>query len=80
MGIAMLWFDNSKRSFQDKLADAIKYYEKKYGASANHCLVSLDIYQSLKNGDDDVLINGVLIEGHKNVRPVEFHISHIEER
>lgn len=80
MGIAMLWFDNSQRPVQAKLADAAKYYKKKYGVSANHCLLSVDTYQLLKNGDDDVVIDGLLIEGHRNIRPVEFHISHIEER
>lgn len=40
MKIGMLWYDDSpRRSFQDKVAQAINYYRAKYGRLPNTCYV-----------------------------------------
>ena len=39
MHTGMLWFDNSKSTFEVKLQKAVDYYVKKYGRKPDLCLI-----------------------------------------
>jgi len=39
MHTGMLWFDNSQSSLAAKVRKAVDYYQKKYGRTAELCLV-----------------------------------------
>ena len=40
MDIGMLWFDDSSRSFAEKVRRATDYYKEKYGREPTLCLVN----------------------------------------
>jgi len=40
MDIGMLWFDDSSRSFAEKVRRAADYYKEKYGREPTLCLVN----------------------------------------
>jgi hypothetical protein len=42
MDIGMLWYDpNKKHSFEDKIREAAKHYQTKYGKAPNLCITRL---------------------------------------
>lgn len=44
MDIGMLWFDDSSRSFAEKVRRAADYYQEKYGRQPTLCLVNPDTW------------------------------------
>jgi len=67
MNIGMLWFDNSERSFEDKLKRAIKYYEDKYATRPTMCYVHIDDFP----GEiDAIFVEEVEIDG-VTVSPID---------
>ncbi len=39
MEIGMLWFDDGKSSMQEKVGQAVNFYQGKFGETPTHCLV-----------------------------------------
>ena len=46
MDIGMLWFDDSSRSFAEKVRRAAVYYKEKYGREPTLCLVNPETWDS----------------------------------
>ena len=46
MDIGMLWFDDSSRSFAEKVRRAADYYKEKYGREPTLCLVNPETWDS----------------------------------
>jgi hypothetical protein len=44
MDIGMLWFDDSSRTFAEKVRRAADYYKEKYGREPTLCLVNPDTW------------------------------------
>jgi len=61
--IGMLWFDNSKASLEDKISLAAEYYEKKYGAKPNVCIVHPSMLA------EKCQQNGISVRSSKQVMP-----------
>ena len=46
MNIGMLWFDDSSRSFAEKVRRAADYYKEKYGREPTLCLVNPETWDT----------------------------------
>lgn len=46
MDIGMLWFDDSSRSFAEKVRRAADYYKEKYGREPTLCLVNPETWDT----------------------------------
>jgi hypothetical protein len=73
MDIGMLWFDDSSRSFAEKVRRAADYYKEKYGREPTLCLVNP---QTWDDGDTKTL--PVEMRQAKLVLPNHFWIG-VEE-
>lgn len=73
MDIGMLWFDDSSRSFAEKVRRAADYYKEKYGREPTLCLVNP---QTWDDGDSKKL--PVEMRQAKLVLPNHFWIG-VEE-
>jgi hypothetical protein len=70
MDIGMLWFDDSARSFGEKVRRAADYYAEKYGHPATLCLVNPETWQK---GDWGEL--GIEVRQARMVMPSHFWIG-----
>ena len=73
MEIGMLWFDDGPTKLQDKVSQAVAFYEQKFGEKPTHCLVHPN---TLNGGEGDVA--GVAVRKARNVMPNHYWIG-IEE-
>jgi hypothetical protein len=70
MRTGMLWFDNSSRSLNEKVADASAFYKDKYGHSPTLCFVNPTTLEG-KEGRS----NGVEVRETRTVMPDHFWIG-----
>jgi hypothetical protein len=73
MEIGMLWFDDGPNSLNDKVSQAVAFYEQKFGEKPTHCLVHP---KTLNGGEGDVA--GVTVRKARNVMPNHYWIG-VEE-
>lgn len=66
MNVGMLWFDNDPRKpLADKVAAAAEYYQKRYGHSADLCLVHPTMFQETPPaGKITIRSNRAILPGH----------------
>lgn len=74
MDIGMLWFDDSKESMQEKVSQAVTFYQGKFGETPTHCLV----HPSTLGGNPEGLISGVKVRKARTVMPNHYWIG-VEE-
>lgn len=70
MEVGMLWFDDSNRKLEEKIARAVAHYKEKYGQLPTLCVVN----PGTLNGGVDALA-GVQIKAARNVLPNHFWIG-----
>lgn len=70
MEIGMLWFDDGPKPLQEKVAQAVAFYEDKFGNSPTHCLV----HPSTLNGGEG-LVGSVQVRKARNVMPNHYWIG-----
>lgn len=67
MNIGMLWFDSEKLSnFSSMVADAVKYYQNKYGEIPNLCFVHPSMMEKVGQSGNEMAIT---IKPDKTVLP-----------
>jgi len=64
MSTGMLWFDDSQTELSVKIQKAAEYYQKKYGSTADLCLVHPSMI-----GDDKPKIEGLKVRPYRPVLP-----------
>ena len=74
MEIGMLWFDDTKGSMQEKVSQAVTFYQGKFGETPTHCLV----HPSTLDGNQEGLVSGVKVRKARNVMPNHYWIG-VEE-
>ena len=74
MEIGMLWFDDGPKPLQEKVAQAVAFYEDKFGDKPTHCLV----HPSTLNGGEG-LVGSVQVRKARNVMPNHYWIG-VEEQ
>lgn len=74
MEIGMLWFDDSPNTLNDKVVEAVGFYNKKYGREPTLCLVNPTMLEA-----DEGVIAGIQIRRARSVLPGHFWIG-IEEK
>jgi hypothetical protein len=70
MEIGMLWFDDGPKPLQEKVAQAVAFYEDKFGNKPTHCLV----HPTTLNGGEG-LVGSVLVRKARNVMPNHYWIG-----
>lgn len=63
MTIGMLWLVD-KGTVMDSLAEALKYYRRKYGHAANHCVANLKLAESKLEFPIGVSYERWILPGH----------------
>jgi hypothetical protein len=71
MDIGMLWFDDSSTALQDKVSQAVSFYQDKFGETPTHCLVHP---QTLKE-EAEGIVAGVQVRTARNVMPNHYWIG-----
>ncbi len=74
MEIGMLWFDDGPKPLQEKVEQAVAFYEEKFGNKPTHCLV----HPSTLNGGEG-LVGSVMVRKARNVMPNHYWIG-VEEK
>ena len=75
MRTGMLWFDNDpKTDLAAKIASAVAYYQKKYGAKPNLCFV----HPTMWNGAQEP--NGIEVKTDREIRPNHLWIGTQEKQ
>ena len=72
MDIGLLWYDNSKNSVTDKVQQAAAHYEKKFGQSANYCMIHPSM---LAEKEADLHLEQIAIECNNAVLPHHYWIG-----
>jgi hypothetical protein len=71
MEIGMLWFDDGNGSMEDKVSQAVTFYQGKFGETPTHCLV----HPSTLDGNQEGLVSGVKVRKARNVMPNHYWIG-----
>jgi hypothetical protein len=74
MDIGMLWFDDSPNSLNEKVVEAVGFYNKKYGREPTLCLVNPSMLEA-----DEGVIAGIQVRRARSVLPGHFWIG-VEEK
>jgi hypothetical protein len=65
MNTGMLWFDNDpKTDLKSKIAQAVTYYQQKYGKHPDLCFVHPSVYS-----ESTARTNGVEVRPNRLIRP-----------
>ncbi len=73
MNIGMLWFDNSKRTLEQKVLTAIDYFVKKHNKQPNLCLVNPSMFK----GSEEIQFP-ITVRPYRPVLPLHLWIG-VEE-
>jgi hypothetical protein len=74
MKIGMLWFDNDqKKTIEEKVAVAVKFYEDKYKIKPDVCFVNPSMI------DKSIGVNGISVRPNHKVLPGHFWIGTQED-
>ena len=71
MDIGMLWFDDSSTALQDKVTQAVSFYQDKFGEMPTHCLVN----PKTLNKESEGIVAGVQVRTARNVMPNHYWIG-----
>ncbi|MCJ7825927.1 MAG: hypothetical protein MUP44_13600 [Anaerolineales bacterium] len=71
MEIGMLWFDDGKNSIQEKVSQAVTFYQGKFGETPTHCLV----HPSTLGGNPEGVVSGVRVRKARTVMPNHYWIG-----
>jgi hypothetical protein len=67
----LLWLDDSKRQFADKVIFAAQRYQQKFGQAATICYV----HPSMLDGGKSVIVGGIAVLPLKTVAPQNFWLG-----
>ncbi|MBN1265522.1 MAG: hypothetical protein JXA25_08515 [Anaerolineales bacterium] len=74
MRIGMLWFDESKESFEERVIRAASFYRKKYGKEPTFCFAN-----PKTNGAVEGTLEGLEVRTERTIMPDYFLIGVAEE-
>ncbi len=72
MDIGMLWYDDTKRDLDAKVARAVEHYKTKYGATPTVCFVNPSL---LAAKDTPETVAGLALRSARTVLPNHFWIG-----
>lgn len=75
MDIGMLWYDDTKRDLDTKVARAVEHYKTKYGATPTVCFVNPDLLTAKDGQAQPDMAAGLSLRPARTVLPNHFWIG-----
>lgn len=75
MDIGMLWYDDTKRDLDTKVARAVEHYKTKYGATPTICFVHPGLLEAKDGQAQPEMAAGLSLRPARTVLPNHFWIG-----